>query len=697
MNSSTATASTANKPKSMPLRRWLWVSYLSAALAPLLMIELSFLGIYWGTAQFVHDRSTAAVIDLSQNILEDAAVREAKSISEQLGTVEALTKVYADATGNALATPSSLTPEEIGAYAYSPDGVYYTRKDNGGSAVYYSGIIPITGIEREKAWRTAALDPLMKSIQQSDPLITQVYLNTKDSLNRIYPYFDVLDVYPPKMDIPSYNFYYEADPQHNPEGKVVWTDAYVDPAGSGWMISAIAPVMDQDQLEAVVGIDITIDTVIDQVLNVELTGGGYAMLVDRTGTILALPPAGEDDLGLTELTDHKYDEAVLNNVLKPSEFNIFRRNDMTDLALAMVDAPSGRGKLDLAEPSYASWATIEGTDWKLISVVHESALLTTATSLRDMLTDISKWMLAALLLFYLIFFAVLWKRASSLSATVAEPLTALEADMTLISSGGSLTRIRPQAIEELKSLNKHLVTMSTKLQSASKTKSAFLSAMSHELRTPLNAIMGHAQLLEMSAGKPLDSERIKEVQQIIRSGTELLLLIEAVMDISRLERGEVQASARAIDVMPLIRNAYIPLQPLAEDHGITMEIAAASGVDTRIEADPGIVTRVLSHIIANAVKYNKENGSIRIALNERDGALEVAVSDTGEGIPAADLSRLTEPFDRLGKGGGTIVGAGVGMSITNRLIQIARASLKIESTVGEGSTFTVTFPRSANE
>lgn len=78
MTSSSASASIAPKSKSMPLRRWLWVSYLSAALAPLLMIELSFLGIYWGTAQFVHDRSTAAVIDLSQSILEDAAVREAK-------------------------------------------------------------------------------------------------------------------------------------------------------------------------------------------------------------------------------------------------------------------------------------------------------------------------------------------------------------------------------------------------------------------------------------------------------------------------------------------------------------------------------------------------------------------------------------------------------------------------------------------
>ncbi|MCT4576146.1 sensor histidine kinase [Donghicola sp.] len=684
----------ASTHRAIPLKKWLWNSYISAALIPLLLIELTFLGIYWGTGEFVYKRGAEAVTELSQAALSDAATREAQTISRRLATVEALTKVYADATGDALQQPADVTQAEMDRHAYSPDGVFYTTQDNGGAAVFYSGIVPIEEAEQDKVWRTVRLDPLMKSIVGADPLIAQAYLNTHDSLNRIYPYFDVLDIFPPKMDIPSYNFYYEADEVHNPKGEVVWTDAYIDPAGAGWMVSSIAPVMGPEKLEAVVGIDITIKTIVDQVLDISLAGEGYAMLVGRDGTILALPPQGERDLGIEELLDHSYDQAILDDTFKPSEFNIFRRTDLAELALAMQDADSGIVDLEFDHPVMASWSTVDGPGWKLIAIANSDVLLTPSNKLRETLGLVSGIMLVALILFYSVYFAVLWKRASKMSASVAQPLAELESDMADISQGGRLSQQRVHSVAELQNVNKHLVSMSGKLAAASRAKSAFLSAMSHELRTPLNAILGYTQILQMAEGQKIDASKMADLDQIARSSTELLTMVEGVMDLSRIEQGDLSTSFEAVDTVPLVRQAYNGLRSMALEKGVTFDIDAQAGMDTTAMTDSGALSRILSQLISNAIKYNKAGGKVTVRLRDGDGdTLRIDVEDTGAGIAEDRQKDIFTPFERLGRENSDISGVGVGLSLTRRLVEVIGGDLSLKSTVGEGSTFSVRLPR----
>ena len=684
----------ASTHRAIPLKKWLWNSYISAALIPLLLIELTFLGIYWGTGEFVYKRGAEAVTELSQAALSDAATREAQTISRRLATVEALTKVYADATGDALQQPADITQAEMDRHAYSPDGVFYTTRDNGGAAVFYSGIVPIEEAEQDKVWRTVRLDPLMKSIVGADPLIAQAYLNTHDSLNRIYPYFDVLDIFPPKMDIPSYNFYYEADEVHNPKGEVVWTDAYIDPAGAGWMVSSIAPVMGPEKLEAVVGIDITIKTIVDQVLDISLAGEGYAMLVGRDGTILALPPQGERDLGIEELLDHSYDQAILDDTFKPSEFNIFRRTDLAELALAMQDADSGIVDLEFDHPVMASWSTVEGPGWKLIAIANSDVLLTPSNKLREALGLVSGIMLVALILFYSVYFAVLWKRASKMSASVAQPLAELESDMADISQGGRLSQQRVHCVAELQNVNKHLVSMSGKLAAASRAKSAFLSAMSHELRTPLNAILGYTQILQMAEGQKIDASKMADLDQIARSSTELLTMVEGVMDLSRIEQGDLSTSFEAVDTVPLVRQAYNGLRSMALEKGVTFDIDAQADMDTTAMTDSGALSRILSQLISNAIKYNKAGGKVTVRLRDGDGdTLRIDVEDTGAGIAEDRQKDIFTPFERLGRENSDISGVGVGLSLTRRLVEVIGGDLSLKSTVGEGSTFSVRLPR----
>lgn len=677
----------------VPLKAWLWRSYVKAALIPLLLIEFGFIAIYWGTSQVVYDRSAAAITRISTDTVRDAATREANIIAHRLATIAAVTRIYAEETGRALQTPASVSQAEKDNHALGPDGAFHTLRDTGGSAVFYSGIVPVGAAEKDKVWRTVRLDPLMRTMKDSDPLIAQLYLNTWDSLNRIYPWFDVLKIYPPKMDIPSYNFYYEADAAHNPERKPVWTDAYVDPAGSGWMVSSIAPVYGPERLEGVVGIDVTIGTIVQRVLDIRIPGDGYAVLVGRDGTILALPPKGEGDLGLSELVGHSYEEAILKDTFKPAEFNIFQKPMLTELAGAMRTAPEGVRRIDLGRPMIASWAQVAGPNWSLLVLASEDSVLAASSDLRSQLAFVSKVMVGILLVFYAGFFAFLWRRSATMSDRVARPLGDLERRMAVISDGGTLPPAPPYAIEELQKVGEHLVTMGDKLEAANRTKANFLSAMSHELRTPLNAIIGYADLLEGSEGERLDGARLAQVRAIAAAGWDLVRLVDVVLDLSRIERQDLRQTAEPLALVPLLEAALESQRAEAAKRAIRLDLALPQGRLPQGLGDAKTLRRILDELLSNAVKYNVAGGSVTVRIDpEEAGFLPVRIIDTGVGIGAEHRDGVFKAFHRLGHENSTISGAGIGLAIAKRFAEASGCGLDFDSAEGLGSTFTLRIP-----
>ena len=678
----------------VPLKKWLWRSYIKAALVPLLLIELGFIGIYWATSQVVYDRGAAAMTRISTDTLRDAAAREANIIAHRLQAVAVMTGIYADEAARALAMPADVPDEEKARHAYAPDGAFYTTRDTGNSAVFYSGHVPIGEAEREKVWRTVRLDPIMKSIKNADPLISQLYLNTHDSLNRIYPYFEVLDIYPSNMDIPAYNFYYEADEKHNPARVPVWTDAYIDPAGSGWMVSSIAPVYSAERLEGVVGIDITIATIVRRVLNIQIPGEGFAILVGRDGTILALPKEGEAELGLSELVAHDYENAIQQDTFKPDAFNIFRRPELAGLAEALRSQREGVRRIDLKQPMIAAWSTVAGPSWTLLVLTSEESLLTESANLRSQLTVVSEIMIAVLLVFYAAFFAYLWRRSVVMSARVAQPLSDLEQRMVTISEGGTVSATHNYPISELQTVGEHLVTMGAKLDAANQAKSNFLSAMSHELRTPLTSVIGYSELLEVAEGKSLDGERMKQVRAISRAGWNLLRLVDAVLDLSRLERQNVRISTSSMDLMSIVASACDRIRPEAARSDVTLRVEPPEAPLPSVVGDAEMLSRILDQVLSNAVKYNVTGGSVtvRFDLGSPD-MVGVSIHDTGVGIPPERQDEVFKAFHRLGRENSSISGAGIGMTIARRLAEVSGCRLTFESEVDTGTTFLLTIPR----
>ncbi len=409
----------------LPAARWIWQSFVKTTLVPLLLVEVAIIGVYIATVYFSHRENVSSLRTMATAQI-DAVVRgNADYINEKLRGVTSLTEILRADTRQALDTPFTPSADALAALAMLPDGVYYSQKDTGGPAVFFSGAMPVGPAEKAKAQQLLQLEGTLKSLRAANPIVVQSYINTRDSLNIIYPWFDVLTQYAAKMDIPSYNFYYEADEQHNPQRRVVWTAPYLDPAGAGWIVSAIAPVYRRDVLEAVVGIDVTIGAIVREVLNLKLQWGGYGVLVAQDGTVIALPAAGERDWGLSELTSHDYQTAILKDTLKPDAFNLYKRDQLAPLAAVVAQSPAGVTEVEFGGSKLVGWATVEEPGWKLLVLVPQSNLFAVVNELRASATKIAWLMVVGLLLFYLVFFTVLYFRAQAESRRLTRPLLAL--------------------------------------------------------------------------------------------------------------------------------------------------------------------------------------------------------------------------------------------------------------------------------
>ena len=425
----------ADTEKRIGLRQWIWRAFLHSALIPLLLVETVLIAAYLLTNSAIRDSQVEYLRDSARGDLRVVARQESRVINEQLSAISALTRMYANETGSALRDPR--TPALTRNLALTPTGVHYSPKDDGRPAVFYSSAYwKRSGHDLGKLAKLEHVDGLMRQIKAENPLVSAIYFNAWDSLNYIYPWFLTPEQYDHAMPIPEYNFYYLADAKHNPKRGVVWTDVYVDPAGQGWMMSSIAPVYRGDFLEGVVGLDVTVGTILDEISNLEVPWNGYAVLVSRELNIMALPKAGESDFGLTELTDFTYNEAINKELYKPSDFNLGKRKDTLRLARAMQEAPAGILELPLGgKPHLVAWTTIDQTGWRLMTVVAEEDIFRKTNELAGQYTKIGYLLIIGLVLFYAVFFTYMWLRARQLSVRLQQPMAGVSEMLKRIGGG----------------------------------------------------------------------------------------------------------------------------------------------------------------------------------------------------------------------------------------------------------------------
>ncbi|WP_088284220.1 PAS domain S-box protein [Ideonella sp. A 288] len=226
----------------------------------------------------------------------------------------------------------------------------------------------------------------------------------------------------------------------------------------------------------------------------------------------------------------------------------------------------------------------------------------------------------------------------------------------------------------------------SELANASKTE--FLSRVSHEMRTPLNAVMGFAQLLQLQQLTP-DPERIgKYAQHIHAAGEHLLALVTDLLDLNRAAQGTLRIENSPVALAPVVADALRLIQGQAAAHGILLDAEIADSL--RVLADAQRLRQVLLNLGSNAIKYNRQGGTVRIrAARGEDEAVALTIEDGGIGMTPEQLDRLFHPFDRLGAERTAIPGTGLGLVIARSLVVEMGGTLKVHSTSRTGTTVTV--------
>ncbi|HEY8731541.1 MAG TPA: ATP-binding protein, partial [Candidatus Limnocylindria bacterium] len=233
---------------------------------------------------------------------------------------------------------------------------------------------------------------------------------------------------------------------------------------------------------------------------------------------------------------------------------------------------------------------------------------------------------------------------------------------------------------------------SAQLEVANRHKSEFLANMSHELRTPLNAIIGFSEVLQQRMFGELNDQQADYLEDIKTSGQHLLTLINDILDLSKIEAGRMELEAAPFSLVAALNNAVTLVRERAQSHGIKLELVVAPELDTMV-ADERKLKQVLVNLLANAVKFTPDGGTITLRAVRENGEVRLAVHDTGIGIAPEDQRRIFEEFQQAShQGERSREGTGLGLTLSKRMVELHGGTISVDSAPGKGSTFTVALP-----
>jgi signal transduction histidine kinase len=292
----------------------------------------------------------------------------------------------------------------------------------------------------------------------------------------------------------------------------------------------------------------------------------------------------------------------------------------------------------------------------------------------------------------------------SLSWSLIGPVTQMDARFAEISAGDFTRRIEVRNRDELGALAANLNAMSAELGRlyeqvaiANRNKSEFLANMSHELRTPLNAIIGFSEVLIEKMFGEVNDKQLEYLHDIHSSGHHLLVLINDILDLSKIEAGRMELELSRFDLGELLDHAMMLVRERASRHGLELALDVGEAVDAWV-GDERKIKQVVINLLSNAVKFTPAGGSVVLRARRVDApgqdAVEVAVADTGVGIAPADQALVFEEFrqasgDTLRKSEGT----GLGLALARRFVELHGGTIRVDSALGRGSTFVFTLPR----
>jgi len=259
----------------------------------------------------------------------------------------------------------------------------------------------------------------------------------------------------------------------------------------------------------------------------------------------------------------------------------------------------------------------------------------------------------------------------------------------------TLTEVFQKMESVIRERTELLETSNRQLDEANRAKGMYLTNMSHELRTPLNAIIGFTEvLLESGGDEKLSAHQIDRLGRILKSGQHLLELINSLLDLSKIEAGQMQIFNSEFQLENLLQDVMEWLEPLLQEKSLQYELVFHSDTPIRLYSDSGKVRQVLINLLGNAIKFTESGGHIKVSSIHDVTGVSIEIQDTGCGITVDQQQQIFEVFHQVNSSG-TLKGTGLGLALVQSLMKLLGGSVSLKSKYGKGSTFTLHFPASS--
>ena len=526
---------------------------------------------------------------------------------------------------------------------------------------------------------TEFMDVKFRSIANSNPYAVQLYLNTSSQLSRGMPFIDgeylwidATEQFPPDMDLPEFDFFFLADAAHNPEREPVWTELYWDPAGLGWMVSSIAPVYIGDELQGVVGIDITLGKMINEILNVQVEETGFAFLMSDSGQAIAFPERASDFLG--------FSGSLTGDFGNDEEFAFFLTESKNESFLQIIQAMVS-GETDITtyatgesnpDTSYFfSYHPVKVTNWSVGIVVPVNEVIAPALQTNAQIEQnsaetaviIEQRSHSFLNTFLLILGGIVLlvvPLALLFSRSFLNPIHQLEDGTRKFGAGELAHRIAVNSGDEIEDLAQTFNQMAndlqkniqeieaanTELKKLDELKSQFISMASHELRTPLIAIKGYVELLQDGNAGPVNEEQLQMLRTVSRNTVRLARIVTELLDLSRIEENKLALHPEPFNVADLLDEIALEQKPTIDRRQHTLTVTAEPDLPPLV-GDRDRISQVLINLMSNAVKYTPPGGTAGITAEVIGDKVKIIVQDTGVGIKRNELDNLFKPLAKM--------------------------------------------------
>jgi signal transduction histidine kinase len=285
-----------------------------------------------------------------------------------------------------------------------------------------------------------------------------------------------------------------------------------------------------------------------------------------------------------------------------------------------------------------------------------------------------------------------------LSWSLIAPIQSIDTRLAAIASGDFSGHVDVTNRDELGALatnvnrmNDELRRLYRELETASQHKSDFLANMSHELRTPMNAIIGFSQVLREGLVGDVNAKQAEYLEDILSSGNHLLSLINDVLDLSKVEAGQVELQVAPFSLQDALERGVSMVREQATTEGVRVTLQRNGSLDV-VSGDERRIRQVIFNLLSNAVKFTPEGGQVDVSAARENGELRVSVADSGPGIAAEDLDRIFEEFQQTEAGANQREGTGLGLALSKRFVEMHGGRIWCESELGKGSTFEFTLP-----